>query len=73
MLLKERVSGKSVEILNLKQLFSLYDNELLGRYRMGEEFDAAESFVKSQLIFTSGEKLPQCWLDPHYRDNELKR
>jgi hypothetical protein len=24
-------------------------------------------------VFLSGESLPRCWMDAHYRDNELQR
>jgi len=30
-------------------------------------------YMKSSLIFLSGEELPRCWTDPHYRDDELTR
>ena len=26
-----------------------------------------EKFLKSELVFPSGEPLPQCWLDPDYK------
>jgi len=73
MFLKEKSTGNTVEVLYLSELFSLYDEELQGRYRVGDEVMVAETFHKSDLMFTSGEELPKCWLDPHYRDNELKR
>ena len=73
MILKHKLSGKEVEVLNLAELFSLYDDELQGRYHVGQEVQVAETFVKSDLMFTSGEDLPRCWVDPHYRDEELKR
>ncbi len=73
MLLKERSSGKSVEILDLSQLFSLFEDEVLSRFPPGDNSDSSQNIKKSELIFTSGEELPRCWLDPHYRDDELKR
>jgi hypothetical protein len=73
MFLKEKSSGNTVEVLYLSELFSLYDKELQGRYCVGEDVLVAETFKKSDLMFTSGEELPKCWLDPHYRDDELKR
>ena len=66
MLLKEKSSGMTVEVLYLSELFSLNDDELVGRYRVGDELQVAESFKKSDLEFASGEELPQCWLDPQY-------
>jgi len=73
MILKQRTTGLPVEILDPKQLFSLFESELIGRYKAGNNLDFTNEFKKSDLIFTSGEELPLCWLDPHYRDDELKR
>jgi len=73
MFLKERESGHMVEVLNLSDLFDLYRDEILACYQCGEEAQDPEIFKKSTLIFLSGEELPRCWTDPHYRENELKR
>ena len=73
MFLKERDSGHMVEVLNLSDLFDLYRDEILARCHYGEEAQDPENFKKSSLIFLSGEELPRCWTDPHYRDNQLKR
>jgi hypothetical protein len=32
-----------------------------------------EKFAKSELQFPSGEPLPRCWLDAHYRDSAVSR
>ena len=72
MLLTEKRSGLPVEILELEQLFSLFEPKLLGRYKAGDELGFTDVFNKTSLTFTSGEDLPQCWLDPHYRDDELR-
>ena len=71
MFLKERSSGHMVEVLSLSDLFNLYHDEVVGRYQEGEEVQDPEKFKKADLIFLSGEELPRCWTDPHYRDNEL--
>lgn len=71
MLLKERSNGHMVEVLNLIDLMNLNCNEVLGRYQEGEEQQDPENFRKADLIFLSGETLPRCWTDPHYRDAEL--
>lgn len=70
MFLKEKSTGNTVEVLYLSELFSLYDDTLQGRYRIGEEISSTESFDKSDLIFTSGEELPRCWRDQNYREQE---
>ena len=61
------------EVLSLNDLFNLYKDEVVGRYHYGEEVQDPEKFKKSDLVFLSGEKLPRCRTDPHYRDNELKK
>jgi hypothetical protein len=32
-----------------------------------------EKFKKTDLCFLSGEALPRCWVDAHYRDEEMQR
>lgn len=71
MLLKERSNGHMVEVLNMVDLLNLNCNEVLGRYQEGEEQQDPENFSKADLVFLSGESLPRCWTDPHYRDTEL--
>jgi len=55
-----------VEVLNLKQLFDPFAKTVSARLHSGEELQDATDLAKSELSFPSGEKLPACWLDPHY-------
>jgi hypothetical protein len=55
-----------VEVLNLKQLFDPFAKAVSARLHAGEELQDATDLAKSELSFPSGEKLPACWLDPHY-------
>jgi hypothetical protein len=71
MLLKERGNGHMVDVLNLFDLMNLNRSEVLGCYQEGEEQQDPEFFKKIDLVFLSGEELPRCWTDPHYRDDEL--
>ena len=73
MLLNERTTGHMVEVLSLGDLFDLFKDEVVGRYQYGEEAQDPDKFKKSDLNFLSGEPLPRCWTDPHYRDDELIR
>jgi len=73
MFLNERTTGHMVEVLSLGDLFDLFKDEVVGRYQYGEEVQDPEKFKKSDLNFLSGEPLPRCWTDPHYRDDELIR
>ena len=56
-----------VEVLDLKQLFDPFAAEVLGRYHAGEEMQDPQGMPKARLIFPSGEPLPRCWIDPHYK------
>jgi hypothetical protein len=73
MLLKEKSSHHMVEITNLINLIDVNCDDVVGRYQEGEEAQDPETYSKSSLVFLSGEKLPRCWTDPHYRDDELAR
>ena len=73
MFLQEKLHHEMIEILSLSDLFDPFNKTLVGRYQHGEEVQDPEKFNKSNLQFLSGEDLPECWLDAHYRDNELKR
>lgn len=68
MFLKERSTGHLVEVLSLNDLFDPFRDKVAGRYNIGEELPEPTSFAKSDLEFLSGEPLPRCWVDPHYRD-----
>jgi len=73
MFLKEKATGDLIEVLSVKDLFDPFLNELVGRYQHGEEVQDPEKFKKLDLVFPSGEMMPLCWIDPHYREQELLR
>jgi hypothetical protein len=73
MFLKNKSNGDLVEVLTLKDLFDPFCTQLIGRYQHGEELQDPEKFNKSDLSFLSGEQLPRCWVDAHYREGELAR
>ena len=73
MLLKQKTSEHMVEVANLLDLMNLNHAEVVGRFQEGEEQQDPVTFNKTELVFLSGEDLPRCWTDPHYRDNELHR
>ena len=73
MFLKNKINDDMVEVLTLKDLFDPFCDNLIGRYQHGEEMQDPEKFSKSDLVFLSGESLPRCWMDAHYRDKELQR
>jgi hypothetical protein len=71
MFLQHRPNRSLVEVLNFTELWDPFIPALLGRYHAGEEMQDPELFSKVDLIFPSGERLPQCWVDPHYREREI--
>jgi hypothetical protein len=71
MLLKTRTSRHMVEVTNLIDLMNLNLDRVAGRYQEGEDQADQEMFDKHDLVFLSGEELPRCWTDPHYRDEEI--
>lgn len=73
MFLKEKSTEDLVEVLSVQDLFDPFCKQLVGRYQHGEERQDPEKFDKAGLVFPSGEALPQCWLDAHYRESETQR
>lgn len=67
MYLKDRESGNLVEVLDVQELVDPCRDRLRGRFHAGEEVQDPSEFAKSGLSFPSGEELPRCWIDPHYR------
>ena len=68
MYLKDKQTGDLVEVLTLDDLFDPFKATVSGRFHAGEELQEPREFVKVDLIFPSGEGLPRCWTDPHYKD-----
>ena len=68
MFLQHKPSNALVEILTLESMYDPCQNEVTGRLHAGEEMQDPEVFPKSELKFPSGEDLPRCWMDAHYRD-----
>lgn len=69
MFLMNGTSGDRVEVLDTGSLFSAHSETVYGRYHAGEEMQEPEDFAKSDLKFLSGEQLPLCWTDVHYREH----
>ncbi|MDJ0595009.1 MAG: acetyltransferase [Pleurocapsa sp. MO_226.B13] len=67
MFLKSKSHGELVEILEVQNLYDPFKQEVLGRFHAGQEMQDPETFMKSELVFPSGEALPQCWLDSDYK------
>lgn len=68
MFLKHTQNGDLVEIADINTLVDPCQPQVSGRYHAGEEMQDITQFDKSALVFPSGEALPRCWCDAHYRD-----
>lgn len=68
MFLKEKDTGHLVEVLDIQSLFDPFSEAVKGRLNFGEDLPEPDQFSKMSLCFPSGENLPRCWTDPHYRD-----
>jgi len=71
MYLKHQPSGDLVEVTDLTSLVDPLRDKIQARFHHGEELQEPEDFDKGALMFPSGEALPKCWVDPHYRDAEV--
>jgi len=67
MFLKDVKSGDLVQVITLKELVDPSEEHVTVRFQAGEEVGDPVKASKSGLEFPSGEALPKCWLDPHYR------
>jgi hypothetical protein len=72
MFLKERGGKHLIEVLGFDELIDPMKPSFTGRLNVGEEMPDSDSFSKSKVCFPSGEDLPKCWTDVHYRDDELR-
>ena len=71
MFLAESRTGDLVEVLDLNNLSNPCISDVQVRFQHGEEVGDPEVLAKSNLRFPSGECLPRCWLDSHYRDEKV--
>ncbi len=55
-----------IEVLDLKQLFDPFTPSVEARLHGGEELQEPQLYIKTELLFPSGESLPECWINPHY-------
>lgn len=67
MFLHSKRAGALVKVLDADELIDPSKNAIQGRIQEGEEEQEPEQFVKTDLIFPSGESLPRCWVDADYR------
>ena len=69
MFLKHVPSGDLVEVINLPDVINPHSDTIRARAHSGETIQRPENFLKVELAFPSGEPLPLCWRDSHYREH----
>jgi len=67
MFLKDMKNGDLVDVLDVNALMDPSVGEISVRYQSGEEVGDPMATSKERLVFPSGEVLPECWRDMHYR------
>jgi len=71
MLMQFRRGGGVVEVMSPEDLWDPMVVELMVDVQIENETSKEPELIsKRELCFLSGERLPTCWLDPHYRDVE---
>jgi hypothetical protein len=68
MFVKRRDDETLIKVVNAEDLIDPFKEAVEGKQEGGQSEQPPESFEKSQLVFPSGESLPQCWMDPKYRE-----
>lgn len=66
MFVRRREDESLIQVLDFDELIDPFQEKIQGRQKAGQEVQPVQSFEKSNLIFPSGESLPQCWTDPDY-------
>ncbi|MDT8375470.1 MAG: acetyltransferase [Mariprofundaceae bacterium] len=67
MFLRDKSSGDLVEVLDVTALMDPNQESVSVRRHAGEERGDPVDALKSDMVFPSGEALPVCWTDAHYR------
>ncbi len=71
MLLKNKQDGALIRIEDTRQLMNPLQSTIEGYIQEGQEEQPLEEFAKEELIFPSGEALPNCWLDANYQNKKV--
>lgn len=67
MFLKDMNNGDLVDVLDVNALMDPSVGDISVRYQSGEEVGDPMDASKEHLVFPSGEVLPECWRNMHYR------
>lgn len=66
MLVKSSEDQNLIKVMDTEALFDPFKDSIQGRLQAGQEEQPPRAFSKSQIIFPSGESLPECWTNPDY-------
>ena len=69
MFLKHVPSGDLVEVIDLPDVINPNSPTIRARSHSGDVIQRPENFLKTELAVPSGESLPRCWVDGHYREH----
>jgi len=69
MFLKHVPSDDLVEVIDLPDVINPNTITVRARAYTGDVIQRPENFLKTELVFPSGEPLPLCWVDEHYREH----
>ncbi|WP_372808675.1 acetyltransferase [Pontiella sp.] len=66
MFLKHEPTGDLVEVIDLPDVINQHSPTIRARSHSGDIIQRPENFLKSELVFPSGEPLPECWSNNNY-------
>ena len=69
MFLRHLPTDDLVEVIDLSDVINPYTSTIRARAHAGEVIHHPEHFLKTEMAFPSGEPLPLCWVDGHYREH----
>ena len=67
MLLKSKTEESLIQISEIDELIDPFKDKVNGQVQAGQNEQPPEPFDKKDLVFPSGESLPQCWIDSNYK------
>jgi len=67
MFLKNTDNGDLAQVIELSELTDPNSSFVTVQYHAGEEMGESVQVEKADVTFASGEALPKCWRDAHYR------
>ena len=68
MFLQIKDSRDLVKRVDIQELLDPTIKTVHAQEQEGQEEQETDIYQKVELVFPSGEKLPRCWLDAHYRE-----